>query len=344
MPVTEITLGRTVRALALENDLLRTTVLLDKGADIYELSYKPHALDVMWKSPWGLKEPGIGPATDFNSEAVWLEHYAGGWQELFPNGGTACDYKGVQLSFHGEASVIPWEYEILNSGPDIASVRLYARLRRSPFTIERRMRLEGDRLHIQGKVTNHAGEPMDYMWSHHPAFGAPFLSAACRIDTGARRFCTDDSYIGFNNPLTLDTTYDWPMVGDYDLSHVPGPESACDVMAYLMDFESGWYAITNTELGMGVGMAWPKEMFPYAWFWQELNGSPGFPFYKNCYVMAIEPASSIPGGGLVNVMEKTNTHHTLQPGESAETTLQVVFYESQKGVEHITPEGVVTLR
>ncbi|MBZ0295694.1 MAG: aldose 1-epimerase [Anaerolineae bacterium] len=344
MPVTEITLGRTIRALQLENERLTTTVLLDKGADIYELIYKPHSLDVMWKSPWGLKEPGVGPSTDFNSEAVWLEHYAGGWQELFPNGGTSCHYKGVQLSFHGEASVIPWEYEILNSGPDTASVRLHARLRRSPFTIERWMRLEGDRLSIQGKVTNHAGEPMDYMWSHHPAFGAPFLSAACRIDTGARHFRTDDSYVGFNNPLTLDTTYDWPLAGDYDLSRVPGPESNCDVMTYLTDFESAWYAITNTEMGVGVGMAWPKEMFPYAWFWQELNGSSGFPFYKNSYVMAIEPASSIPGGGLVNVMEKTGTHRTLQPGESAETTLQVVFYESKSGVEHIAPDGTVTLR
>ena len=70
-------------------------------------------------------------------------------------------------------------------------------------------------------------------------------------------------------------------------------------MAYLTDFasEHGWYGITNTELGLGVGLVWPKAVFPYAWFWQEMHASPGFPWYGEVYVMAIEPFSSMPGHG-----------------------------------------------
>src|SRR6266852_3531693 len=60
-------LDRDVRALRIENDLLAATVLLDKGADIYQLIYKPRDLDVLWKTPWGLKEPGRGVVSAFQS-------------------------------------------------------------------------------------------------------------------------------------------------------------------------------------------------------------------------------------------------------------------------------------
>ena len=88
--INEITLGRTMRALRIENDLLAVTVLLDKGADIYELVYKSKNIDVLWKSPWGMKEPARGFDSAFDSSTAWLEAYAGGWQVLFPNGGTPC--------------------------------------------------------------------------------------------------------------------------------------------------------------------------------------------------------------------------------------------------------------
>jgi hypothetical protein len=43
--ITEQTLEPSIRALRLESDLLSTTILLDKGADICELIYKPQNLD-----------------------------------------------------------------------------------------------------------------------------------------------------------------------------------------------------------------------------------------------------------------------------------------------------------
>jgi len=55
----------------------------------------------MWKAPWGMKEPGRGFDSDVDSLTAWLEAYAGGWQVLFPNGGFANTYKGVELGYHG---------------------------------------------------------------------------------------------------------------------------------------------------------------------------------------------------------------------------------------------------
>ncbi len=344
--ISEVLLGRKMRALEIENDLLAATILLDKGADIYRLEYKPKNLDVLWKAPWGLKESGRGFDSAFDSQTAWLEAYAGGWQVLFPNGGFPNTYKGANLGFHGEASMKAWDHEILRTSADSLEVKLSVRLSRSPYSLERRLRLEAGKpiLHLRERITNHAGEPMDCMWSHHPAFGAPFLSEHCVIDTDACTLISDDEYAGTANPLELGHAYDWPMAGTIDMSRVPAPEQPRDLLAYLSDFHSGWYGITNTSLGVGIGLSWDVNLFPYAWFWQELNSSPGFPFYKCSYVIAIEPAASIPGQGLTAVMEKTGTHLTLQPGESRAVQLKAVFYESRLGVQHIDDAGNVQLK
>ncbi|MCY3796668.1 MAG: aldose 1-epimerase [Chloroflexi bacterium] len=342
----EVVLGRTMRALEIENDLLSCTLLLDKGADIYCLRYKPRASDVLWKSPWGLKEAARGFDSAVDSQTAWLEAYAGGWQVLFPNGGFANSYKGVELGYHGEASMKAWDYEIVQDADASLGVKLSVRLSRSPYSLERWLRLEDGSpiLHIRERITNQAGEAMDCMWSHHPAYGAPFLSEHCVIDTDARSLLSDDGYLGANNPLKPGVEYKWPLAAGLDLSMIPAPDQPRDLLGYLKDFETGWYSITNRQLGFGIGFSWDKDVFPYAWFWQELNSSPGFPFYKCSYVIAIEPATSIPGHGLTAVMEKTGTHLTLQPGESREVEMKVSFYESVTGVEHIDGAGNVTLK
>lgn len=342
----ELTLGRTLRALSIENDLISITVVLDKGADIYRLIYKPKRMDVMWKAPWGMKEAARGFDTTGDSLTAWLEAYAGGWQVLFPNGGFANTYKGVELGYHGEASMKAWDCEILTDSTDSIEVKLALRLSRSPFSIERWMRLDAGSpiLRIRERISNHAGELMDCMWSHHPAFGAPFLSERCVIDTDARILQSDDSYEGAANPLALGAEYSWPRAGKLDLSTIPPPDQPRDLLGYLKNFESGWYSITNKALGFGIGFTWDADVFPYAWFWQELNSSAGFPFYKCSYVIAIEPASSIPGHGLSAVMESTGSHLSLQPGESREIEMKVVFYESSAGVEHIDDAGNVRLK
>ena len=342
--IAETTLGRSMRGLVLENDVLSTTILLDKGADIYELTYKPKRLDVLWKSPWGMRDP-IGIYSTSNSVASWLENYAGGWQEIFPSGGGPSTYKGIELNFHGEASLIPWEYEILELTSQAAEVRLCTRLFRSPFTVERRMRVEAGSpvLSTTGKITNVGGEDMDYMWSHHPAYGAPFLSEHCRVDIGATKLQSDDGYAGNNNPMQLDTEYTWPNAEGTDMSIIPGQDTPRDSLSYFT-FDEPWYGITNTEMGLGIGLVWDLAAFPHAWYWQEMNSSPSYPWYKAAYTMAIEPASSIPGQGLTAVMEKTRTHRTLAPGESAESSLSAVFYESSKGITGISQDGTVHLK
>ena len=350
--VRETTLPQGVPAVMLENALVSVTVLPGKGADITALVSRPDGIDVLWKSPWGLRPPGaVHSATD--SATAWLEAYAGGWQEIFPNGGTANMYRGVELNFHGEASLAAWDYAITAEHGDVAEVRFSTRLRRSPFLIERTMRLEAERpvLRVRERITNQGREALEAMWGHHPAYGAPFLSGACRIDTNAATMHADDEIGGPLNPLTKGATFSWPH-GERDgvatdLSLVAGPDDPPhETMAYLTDFsgEHGWYGITNTELGLGVGLVWPTAIFPYAWFWQEMHASPGFPWYGEVYVMAIEPFTSMPGHGLTKVIEKTGTQIAIAAGQSIEVEFAAVLYHAQKGITGISPDGSVTVR
>ena len=349
----EVTLPGGMPAVTIENDLIAATVLPGKGADVYEFVSKPHGVDVLWKSPWGLKSAAGGVPAATDSVTAWLEAYEGGWQVMFPSGGGPCRYKGVELNFHGEASLAAWDHAIVAAGGDAAEIRLGCRLRRSPFRIERTMRVEAGRpvLRVRERIVNEGREAMAAMWGHHPAYGAPFLDGACRIDTNARVVRADDELDGPANRLAPAGEFAWPTGWRddtaVDLSVVPGPDDPPrQTLAYLAEFagEHGWYGITNRDLGLGVGLVWPTAVFPFAWFWQEMHASPGFPWYRSVYVMAIEPFSSIPGQGLEKVMAKTGTELFLEAGASLDVEFAAVLYEATEGIVGIAPDGTVAVK
>ena len=91
-------------------------------------------------------------------------------------------------------------------------------------------------------------------------------------------------------------------------------------------------------------MIWPTAVFPFAWFWQEMHATPGFPWYRGAYVMAIEPFSSIPGQGLEKVMAKTGTQLELAAGEAIGAEFAAVLYHAGTGIAGIAPDGTVTPR
>lgn len=343
-----IELDRGVHGIALENDHVRITILPEKGADIYEWIHKRSEIDVLWKSAWGLRRPGAGIPSSFDSAVTWIEWYPGGWQVLFPNGGNACDYKGVELNFHGEASTIAWDVADLGRSDNEVWVRLSTRLARSPFTLTRDMVLPRDSYSfvLRETIRNDGREAMDYMWGHHPAYGAPFLSGDCVIDTNATTMIADPNSDPPGRVMQRGEHYSWPNVTldgvVTDLSVVPGDHASRASMGYLDGFEEiAWYGITNTHLGIGAGLAWRRDDFPHAWFWQELHGSPGFPWYQGVYVMAIEPNTTWPGQGLVNAIKQTGAHRTLQPGESRTAEIRAVLYDATARIAGIDMEGHV---
>lgn len=335
------------RGVYLENGAASVLILPDKGSEIFELRSKPHNVDVLWKSPWGLRKPisATGPAA--SPETAWLDAYGGGWQELFPNGGNACVYRGAELGFHGEASVSAWHDRKETSRSGEAMLHLALNLARSPFSMEKTITLDAERpvLTIWERIVNNGVERMPYMWGHHPAYGAPFLAEGCELSIPARTFRAEQQQTVGHTWMSPGVTSRWPMApkpngSETNLRYIPGPEAKVANMGYVTDLEAGWYSLTNRKLGLGVGLTWQLDVFPVVWLWQELCGSRDHPWYGRSYVMGVEPHTSALGRGLVQAIEH-GVAKWLEPGQAVEMTMRAVLFEPKDEVRHITPSGEI---
>ena len=285
--------------LTLRSAELTAEVVPGKGGDIHRLSIAD-GRDLLWSTPWGLRERGAVSVAGSDAELYWESH-PGGWQTILPNGGMPTMSSGAWWSQHGEAWATPMDWRI-ESGALVLSGRLV----RSPLAIERRIRLDGGRLLLEEVIRNEGGEPVEAMWGQHPSFGPPLLGPGARIWTSASTIFEDPAVAGMP----------WPGQGD-DLSTLPGPGSGQKRMVYLGDFpgERGLVRLENAAVGLCVEMDWSLSAWPFLWYWLEAGAHHGFPLFSAGYVLALEPFSSWPGG-IDLVRETTGTQLLLGPGEA----------------------------
>ena len=349
--VSEVIVGQRTRAVVLENDLLRAVILADKGADVYELVYKPAGVDVLFKAPWGFRELGTVAGYAPTSQMAMVDHYAGGWQELLPNFALPSSFRGVEWPFHGELLTAGWDYRILQNNSRRASVRFEIGLTRTPFHLERTMTVEAGRpeILVQERLTNFGDSEMPYTWGQHPGFGAPFLSADCWIDVPAKKYRVEMPQV-YPDRTWMPDEGEWPwpnVVGrdgqSHDMRQVPGPQSKLNTLGLALGLDEGWYGLTNRKLGFGVGFVWPENVFPYLWILQELNSTPSYPWYGRGYVLALEFISSPTAGGIGETIE-AGAERRIPAGGTQEVELRCLFYQSAKGVDRIRPDGAVEVR
>jgi len=284
-------------------------------------------------------------ASDWGS---FLDYYEGGWQEILPNGGPSCTYKGVEFGLHGEVTTIPWEYQIELDQPDIVKVTFTVRPFRSPYYLQRKMTLKQyePMLILEESLTNEGRETLQYMWGHHPAFGAPFLNESCRVDLPGEDLIIETFAGAAGTRLKGGERYNWPLVQEgngptIDFSRPDAPGIKQEDLGYLVNLPEGWYAITNQDQKVGFAMSWSLETFPYLWIWRNFNMSTGYPWYGQVYTLALEPWSSYPSGGLVTAIEN-GTAVSLAPGETRTAELRAIAYQGLQKVTHVSFAGEVT--
>lgn len=338
-----------MQTLILENELLRVVVLVDKGSDIIEFRYKPRDLDFLFFAPGGLRNPSRNlPSAP--STGPFLDYFSGGWNEVLPNGGPSVNYKGAELGQHGEISLIPWQYALLEDSPNRVAVRLWVRPVRTPFFIEKTLSMEPGRavLMIEERLTNEGGEPLHLMWGQHIAFGRPFLEEGAVIDAPARRFLVHEAIPGYEpRRFQPSTSGDWPHVAApdgsvADASRVPAyGEVKAQEMAYLAELSEGWYAITNPARHVGFGLHFDSALYRYVWYWQQLGDvAQGYPWWGRTHTAALEPWTSYPTNGLTEAIANGTALH-LQPGQQIQTKLCAVAYEGLERVSTVTAQGDV---
>jgi hypothetical protein len=341
---------RGLRTVILENAYLRVTVLADKGGDIASLVHKPTDIDFLWQSPTGIRDPGVQSSLGGSADAAWLSTYEGGWQSIFPNGGWASSYGGVDLGLHDESAVLPWHARVVDSGGDQATVELTAERVRTPLTAVRRLTLHRDSptLVVEETITNSAAHAFPISYGQHIVFGPPFLSPACRIDLPGASVHVHPEPLDDSATLPPDARSTWPAVtrqdgSNRDLRLVPGPDAGTTDLMYLGDLADGWYAVTNTDLGVGLAVQFPADLYRYIWQWEVYGGNPGFPWWGRTYSLGLEPFTSATTQGLAHAIDDGSALW-VEPGGSVQSTVRVTPYLSQHGVTAVDDSGVVTLR
>ncbi len=308
-------------ALWLENEQLRVGVLPQKGADIFEFTYRPAEVQLLMRTPWGLKPPGKKPPADF------LENYEGGWQELFPNHGDACEFRGQSIPMHGEAALYPWEVQVLQDNLQETAIHLQVRCKKTPFLLERTMRLRAGeaRLEIQGRVTNESDQPCEFVWGHHVTLGEAFLNGDSWLEIPARTVQTPDViYEPRTARLAAGQTTPWPMAqgrkGEtIDLRLIPGKQVHSHDDAFLTDLECGHYSVVSLRHRLRFSLDWDEKLFPWIVLWQPYGGADQPPF-TGLYGVGIEPWVS--RYSLTEAIEKGEAR-TLAGGQSLESKLIV---------------------
>ncbi|NJP98297.1 DUF4432 family protein [Nonomuraea sp. FMUSA5-5] len=308
-----------LRAVTLENERLRVTLLPGKGGDVVELLHKPTDTDFVWLAPQGLRDPREHLHGAADDVAQFVDHYEGGWQEVFPNGGAPSEYRGARLAQHGEVSGLPWECEVVADSPEEVAVRLSVRTRRLPYRMERVVRLRSGTavLEVEGRATNESGLRLHAMWGQHIVYGRPFLrpGARIRLPEGVTVIPHESAINPPERRVRAGGT--WPVVpahggGETDLSVVPEPGSPSDIV-YLTGFgDEGWYEISGN---IGMRVAWDATVLPYLWMWQELGASTGYPWWGRAYTVGLEPFAGMPTDGLAAAVAN-GTALVLDPYET----------------------------
>lgn len=332
-----------MRAVVLENELLRVVVLADKGTDIIELLHKPSDTEFMWRSPCGLRNPLRLQTSVGGSEGPFTDGYEGGWQEIFPNGGRNCTYKGAEYGLHGELWGLPWEVEVVYEAAEEVSVKFSVATLRSPFVVEKTLSLGSGRalLAIEETVRNTGEEEMAFMWGHHPALGGNFLDEHCVLFTPAERVVNEQT-LAPTTRFSPGQEFRWPhgTTRDgqrVDISRVLPASARVSDMFYLTDLREGWYALVNERKKIGFGMTFDPAVFRCLWMWAVYGGEFGWPWYGQAYTVAVEPFSSWPAV-LTRAIEN-GMHLSLGPGAAMSTRLTAQVLTGVTEVKRMNEAG-----
>jgi len=289
-----------IKTIIMENEVLRIEVLADKGTDIVEFLYKPKDIDFMWRGPIPIYQFSKMIPTISSKIGSFIDYYPGGWQEIFPNGGLPTEYKGTIIGLHGEISLLPWEYEVIDDSLEKISIKFKVRTYRTPFLVEKIIHIEKENpsITIEENITNEAEENMDFIWGHHPSFGKPFISSDCVIKIKkAKIIVAKGDGKSFSNLKQTEGL--WPFVEGVDgkkvdISRCPGENDKVSDVIFLTELQDNNYEIINEKLKIGFRLEFPISIFRNLWFWRVAKGSFNYPWYGRTYNIALEPFSSLP--------------------------------------------------
>jgi len=314
---------RGLRALVLENSLLRVVVLPEAGAKIWQITYKPIDADLLWNNP------RIPPAR-LGSNSRYDDVWSGGWDELFPNDEVAM-IEGEAYPDHGELWTRPWDAEPF-SGSDEMGVRLRCITPISAIEVEKIIRLRPDqgRIEFEHRFTNRGTAPFPFLWKLHPAMA---VSPRHRIDFPPMQLVLEPAFPGTLSGVAR--TGRWPFLrttgGDVDLRRVTPQDARQLYFFYGTEMKGNWCALTNSENGLACALQFDPVVFRCCWLFATYGG------WRHYNVAVLEPATGYPLN--FEAMKAAGRHRSLAPGESLRTSVQFLVQEGLESVGNVDASG-----
>ena len=318
-----------LRTLRLENDLIKTTILLDRGANIYQYILKRQDQDFLFHHPRVKpKPPVLGTAGGIDN---W---WFGGIDEILPTA-FPCTYRGEEYPVIGELWAQTYSCNILKQGSDEVEAYLSTHTTISPFKVEKWVKLVAGepRLRIRTRITNTGYRDFSFLWGYHNTFA---VTTDHRIDMPATKMLVEDALESRFNP---GTKYDWPLAIDrsgkkMDLSEVLEPSELMYEYHYATELKEGWLAVTDSKKKIGLGMLFPKEILSKIHLW--LN----YGIWRSCYNIGLYAVTGYPAA-LQRAAEQ-GTCSSLDAGKSLECEVSYVAYTGVSRVSGIDSDGHVS--
>lgn len=289
----------------LRSDVIELQVVPGMGAKITSLKSLRSGREWLWRA--------YNPVRYFNNRAEdsfgdgpWV-----GVDECIPSVG-ACEWKERKVSDHGEVWFKPWELdeEAWSHGAILTRTQMEA----SPFLFERSIRLEGEDLQFDYRLTNCGKEAETYVWAIHPLFT---IEKGDRIelpeDVTEVRVQGASGFEGFEQGSWVKWPEPGPGLRLDDLDRY-GDRRASKLFSGAL--KQGRAAIANSRLKERVVFLWNVEENPAVGVWI-CTGA-----LENFYQMAIEP-TNVPAEFLAEATERADEFPLLQPGESVRWQLRI---------------------
>ncbi|MGA8539992.1 MAG: hypothetical protein WB566_10865 [Terriglobales bacterium] len=307
------------RAYRLSNTNIELTALVG-GGHIADFRRCGSPINVLWESPW----PTIEPQT-FSSRQQHAALYGDG-----PVGRFLCGYTGHALALgcfgmpsseeaeqgmalHGEAADSEWSVASAVADGDLATLVMEVTLSAYRLHFRREISLSHDAFTacITEIVTNVSGDPVEFQWVEHAAFGEPFFAhdEAALFASGRRGITWPLGYEG-HELLASDVEYQWPYAQSIDgepvnLSQPFVRDGTGFVAALLLDSDhrNAFVAVHNRRLQMVAGYSFNPMLFPWIALWEENRARAYAPWNKRTRVRGVEFGTSPMPLGLAHARE-----------------------------------------
>jgi hypothetical protein len=270
-------LHRNRRAVQLENDEIRLTVL-EEGGHIASIEDKRTGINPLWTPPWESIEPStyrvdLHPQYGSDSESKLLSGLMGHNLALDLFGPPSPEEFAAGLTAHGESSMVPYQFE-----PDEDAFVATAHLPLAQLSVKRLLRLRtGGMVDFEETVTNLLAMDRPIAWTEHVTLGPPFVEpGVTRLAMPVSCSVVFDGDLGRGSLYQRGQVFQWPMapftngtLADLTVYPAQAPSTAVTAHQILTNRENAFFLSWQPRTKMLFGYFCKREDFPWISLWQE---------------------------------------------------------------------------